>query len=33
MPLHAQFAGAEMEEGQKGDAEETATDITPEKPN
>jgi hypothetical protein len=33
MPLHAPSAGAEEAEGRKGDMEETATDITPEKPN
>jgi hypothetical protein len=33
MPLHVPCAGAKVAEGQKGDMEEKATDITPEKPN
>jgi hypothetical protein len=33
MPLHVPSAGAEVAEGQNGDMEETATNITPEKPN
>ena len=33
MPLHAPSAGAKVAEGQKGDVDETATDITLEKPN
>ncbi len=33
MSLHAPSAGANVAEGWKGDMEETATDITPSKPN
>ncbi len=33
MTLHVASAGAKVAEGQKGDVEETATDISPEKPN
>jgi hypothetical protein len=33
MPLHAPSAGAKVAEGRNGNMEETATDITPEKPS
>ncbi len=33
MPLHVPSAGARVAEGWKGDVEETAIDITREKPN